>query len=238
MKESSKPIDAYKNPFDRAYQHFDTPPKGYSAGLLHAYEMAGMVSRMKRGEALTILATSTAAGVRDAQFCKDLEAVLTQYGTRSVSTVILSDFTTNDHGTIIEQPQQYPHLRVSRMVADDRMIPLGDASVDVVQQRLGSLYHAAEDDRADARMRGDVPDLQGVKAILAEFLRVLKVGGVLVFDAWADKQRVQSTVDMMHTDRRESYEDTVGSLCADIGVPVEVSVTEHDRATFIVVRKL
>jgi SAM-dependent methyltransferase len=172
------------NPYTVTDKEMDSNAKEYAEAMEAVFDELGITDLMN-DKSLTLVASSVSTGEKDIEFLQKLNQSLSSDAPQS--RVIMTDYAVADGTPIIEQPQaELTHLAVQSIVSDSYHMPLADEAVDVLYERLGALYHCADEDIEKGHQGKLVADM------LAEYKRILKPKGRIIID-WANSKVPVST---------------------------------------------
>ena len=237
-KDSSPALPEYQKIFDQSYIGLDMSPEAYSKMMLQVYKESGVFNRLASGESLKVLCTSTSSGIKDSAFLSALESELKKFPRVVESRVYFSDFTIKDGETIISPPAQYDHFHVEAVVFDDLLLPFPENLFAVVQQRLGSLYHAAQRDR-ESKSASTENEYPNTKKLLKELLSVVETGGFLFFDGKRDLKNdgITSTAELMQYSTKIGFDECTQKILDSAGIKTKVSIVGSRGSSVICIRK-
>lgn len=218
MKESyiyKKEIqEAYgKHPYSEKY---DTNPARFADSMMKIFKKSGILDLMEE-EKISVLASSVSTGRKDWEFLQKLDNHLGKLEKLHRPSVTLTDFALKEKngemGSIIKRPEQeYKNLDARIVACDSYHLPFKENEFNVLYERLGALWHAAEEDinrDADGKL---------VKTLLKEYKRVVKPGGKIIVD-WASLiSPYYSTAEKIH----EAVHENVKSFLKKSGFKTEI----------------
>jgi len=171
----------------------------YVRTVMEEFEQNGILKLMER-RPVKIIMSSVGVGEREPAFVKALDEMLGRNnGKVHKPTIFFTDFATREGEgnkppkSIMRWPKPLPKNVDLKLVAGDMArIPLPDNSVDVLCERLGGLWHAAEVDQRYSRGKKKE---SCTRAMLAEYQRVIRPGGIILLDSrTSDSPRVPPTL--------------------------------------------
>jgi SAM-dependent methyltransferase len=102
----------------------------------------------------------------------------------------------------ISRPEDLTYVKFHKLSADAENIPLSDATVDIVWDRLGALWHTQE----ERMLMNDVSD-QKIQDLLNEYKRILKPDGCVIIDSGSITRGAgQSTYEYLHAQAEQSVD--------------------------------
>jgi SAM-dependent methyltransferase len=183
MKESYD----YKKSWQENYREHPWAEKGqgsetkigeFASSMMEAFKRSGILDLVKKQE-VSMLVSSVSTGEKDWEFLKQLDGHLGKLKKFHRPSVVLTDFTLTEEEkkSIIKKPEkEYENLDARIVACDSYHLPFKENEFQVLYERLGALWHAAEE---DDKRHGEGALVQN---ILKEYKRVVEPGGKIIFD--------------------------------------------------------
>jgi len=199
----------------------DISAKEFANRMMENFKTSGILDLIKK-EKVSMLASSVNTGERDLEFLQQLDDYLGQIKELHKPAVTLTDFAlTEEEGkSIIKKPEKYKNLDARIVACDSYHLPFKDNEFHVLYERLGALWHAADEDMQQHH------DGALVKNLLEEYKRVVKPGGKIIFD-WVSGHRVTppATAQMI----RRAAKEEVKKFLTNLGFEFEITGTTKDE---------
>lgn len=221
MKESydykKKWQDHYgKEPYTKRamVEKSDISAKEFANLMMKNFRLSGILDLMAK-EKVAMLASSVNTGDRDLEFLRQLNGYLGEQKKFHRPSVTLTDFalTEEEEKSIIQRPEEkFKNLDTQVVACDSYHLPFKDNEFNVIYERIGALWHAADE---DMQKNGEGALVQN---LLEEYKRVIKPGGKIIFD-WDSKTRVMppATGQMIRRAAKEGVSKFLTSLGFELG---------------------
>lgn len=204
----------------------DISAKEFANLMMENFKTSGTLDLIKN-ERVSMLASSVNTGERDRELLQQLDGYLGKLKEFHVPSVTLTDFAlTEEEGkSIIRKPEKkYKNLDARIVACDSYHLPFKDDEFQVLYERLGALWHAADE---DMQQYGEGAL---VRNLLEEYKRVVKPGGKIIFD-WVSGHRVMppATAQMI----RRAVKEDVKKFLTELGFKFEITGTTEDEMFII-----
>jgi len=187
-----------ENPFGKDIPEWEL--KKYTAAVMDVFEREGIIERMRQ-EKVRIVASSVSVGNRDTAVMRILNKRLGELDEFQRPEIIFTDYATrrtakkekeNKPKSIMQWPKEpLENIDLKLIACNMFHIPLPNNSVDVLYERLGALWHAANADKLEGSGKGNQ---SYTKAVLKEYKRIIRPGGKLIFDLRTSRSNVPPTL--------------------------------------------
>lgn len=176
----------------------DTDPEEFVDSMIKTFEDSGILDLIKK-ERVSMLAPSVSTGKKDWAFLKKLDEQLEKSGKFHRPSIILTDFALTEKGkSIIKKPEEeFKNLDARIVACDSYHLPFKENEFNVIYERLGALWHAADEDIKE-RGKGAL-----IRNIIEEYKRVVKPNGKIIFDYNTRRGPAYSTSGRIHAATNE-----------------------------------
>jgi len=204
----------------------DISAKEFANLMMENFQASGIFDLIKK-EKVSMLASSVNTGERDWKFLQQLDDYLGELKKLHRPSVTLTDFalTEKEGKSIIQKPEKkYKNLDARIVACDSYHLPFKENEFNVLYERLGALWHAADE---DMQQHGEGTL---VRNLLEEYKRVVKPGGKIIFD-WVSGHRVMppATAQMI----RRAAKEEVKKFLTNLGFEFEITGTTEDEMSII-----
>ncbi|QQG45732.1 MAG: hypothetical protein HYW89_02430 [Candidatus Sungiibacteriota bacterium] len=168
--------------------------------MLRVFESAGVLDMIQK-EKISILASSVSTGKKDWAFLKNLDEAIGALKKSHNPEIFLTDFAlTKDRKSVVQKPQdEYKNLNFHIVASDAYHLPFKSAFFKVLYERLGALYHAADED-ITKKTGGKL-----TREMVEEYKRVIAPGGKIIID-WINSRVPVSTAEEITDATKEDIE--------------------------------
>ena len=204
----------------------DISAKEFANLMMENFQTSGTLDLIKK-EKVSMLASSVNTGERDREVLQQLDGYLGELNKFHRPSVTLTDFalTEEDGKSIIQKPEKkYKNLDARIVACDSYHLPFRENEFQILYERLGALWHAADE---DMQKHGEGAL---VRNLLEEYKRVVKPGGKIIFD-WVSGHRVMppATAQMI----RRAVKEEVKKFLTNLEFEFEITGTTEDEMSII-----
>lgn len=190
-----------ESPYTETDEQHDLSPDKFAEEMLGVFESAGILDNIGE-EKIAILASSVSTGKKDWAFLEKLDIAIGALTNHHEPEVFLTDFAITPEGkSVIQKPQEtdYRNLNFHIVASDAYHLPFRDSFFRVLYERLGALYHAADED-IERKTGGTL-----TQKMLEEYKRVLDSKGRIIID-WINSKLPVSTAQEISRAAKEDIE--------------------------------
>lgn len=187
-------------PYTETDEKQDLSPEEFAKSMMEVFKASGVLNLIEK-EKISILASSVSAGKKDWEFLKHLDDYLDKLKTFQRPSIVLTDFAlTKERKSVIKKPgQTYKNLDFHVTACDSYNLPFRENEFQVLYERLGALYHAADED-ITKKTEGKF-----TQEILEEYKRVVAPDGQIIID-WINSRVPVSTAEEINKATKQDVE--------------------------------
>lgn len=203
----------------------DLSPQEYANVMIAVFEEVGILAKIK-SEKCAVLGTSISSGEKDFALMDSLDSRLVGIPPELKPLFVLTDFAVSNTGrSVIRMPDKtFSNITVAPSAMDSYKLAFEDSTFTVIYERLGAMYHAADQDYQENTSGKNVEEM------LAEYARVLRQDGIVIFD-WINSRTDISTIDAIEA---VVEDDSLEAFFSRMGFSVELA---GQNESFFVLRK-
>jgi len=199
----------------------DISAENFASLMMENFKTSGILDLMTK-EKVAMLASSVNTGERDWEVLRQMDDYLGKQKKFHRPFVTLTDFalTEEEEKSIIQKPEKnFKNLDAQVVACDSYHLPFKDNEFNVLYERLGALWHAADE---DMQQNGEGAL---VRNLLEEYKRVVKPGGKIILD-WVSGRRVMppATAQMI----RRAAKEEAKKFFTNLGFEFEIVGIDKD----------
>jgi len=187
-------------PYTETDERQDLSPEEFAKSMMEIFKTSGVLNLIEK-EKISILASSVSTGKKDWKFLKNLDEYLGTLKTFQRPSIVLTDFAlTKERKSVIKKPEQiYKNLDFHISTCDSYNLPFRENEFHVLYERLGALYHAADEDK--------IQETGGklTRGMVNEYKRIIVPNGKIIID-WINSKVPVSTAEEVERAAKEDVE--------------------------------